>query len=112
MMRHDLRHHRRRRWAKDPEKSIWRMIRQSKDPTVFTVIFEDSAALLGLIAALLGFFLGHRLGNHYLDGAASLVIGSILVCVAVLLIYESKGLLVGESSSANTVRGIRRLTQN
>jgi cation diffusion facilitator family transporter len=92
-------------------REVWRTIRTSKDPTLFTVLFEDSAALLGLLVALVGVYLGHRLQNPYLDGIASLVIGSILAVVAVLLAYESKGLLVGESADPEAVASIRALTE-
>src|SRR4051812_2720069 len=72
-------------------------IRASKDPTTFTVLFEDSAAMVGLLVAFTGIFAGEQLGNPYLDGAASIVIGLILGTVAVFLASESKGLLVGEA---------------
>lgn len=90
---------------------LWRAVRQSKDPAVFVVLFEDAAALAGLLVAFLGVFLGHRLANPALDGVASLVIGVILAGVAVLLAWESKGLLVGESADLETVRSIRRLVE-
>ncbi|MCI0461665.1 MAG: cation diffusion facilitator family transporter [Gemmataceae bacterium] len=77
-------------------------VRESKDPTTFTILFEDSAALLGLVAAFLGIFLGYALGNPQLDGVASIVIGILLCGVAILLAYESKGLLVGEGVDART----------
>jgi cation diffusion facilitator family transporter len=94
------------------EQELWRAVHTSKDPTIFTVLFEDSAALLGLVVALVGVYLGHRLQNPYLDGAASIAIGVILAAVAVLLAYESKGLLVGESASAQAVASIRRVTES
>ena len=84
-------------------------VRQSKDPTVFTVLFEDSAAMLGLIAAFIGIFLADRLGIPALDGAASIVIGLILGGTAVLLAYESKGLLIGEGARPAVIAGIRRI---
>jgi cation diffusion facilitator family transporter len=89
--------------------SIWREVRASKDPTAFAVVFEDSAALLGLIVAFLGVWLSHRLGAPYLDGCASIVIGLILAVVAVVLAVESKGLLVGESADPEVVASIRRI---
>src|SRR5439155_18907878 len=71
---------------------VLKTIRASKDPTTFTVLFEDVAAILGLIVAFFGIFLGHQLNNPYLDGVASIVIGAILAVVAGFLAYESKGL--------------------
>jgi divalent metal cation (Fe/Co/Zn/Cd) transporter len=69
----------------------------SKDPTTFTVLFEDSAAMIGLGVAFLGVFLGERFDNPYFDGMASVVIGIILAVVAVFLARQSKGLLIGEA---------------
>jgi cation diffusion facilitator family transporter len=92
-------------------QGVWRAIHTSKDPTIFTVLVEDSAALLGLLVALVGVFLGHQLENPYLDGVASMVIGGLLAVVAVLLAYESKGLLVGESAEAAVVAHIRAVTE-
>lgn len=90
-------------------ENIWEAIKSSKDPTTFTVLFEDAAALLGLIAAFVGIFLAHQLNNPYFDGGASVVIGLILTTVAGFLIYESKGLLVGEGADLKTVESIRAL---
>lgn len=91
------------------EQNFWQAIRASKDPTIFTVLFEDSAALLGLLVAFLGVLLGHLLENPYLDGAASIVIGIILAVVAILLARESRGLLVGEGVDAATAKQLRSL---
>ncbi|MGH8008453.1 MAG: cation diffusion facilitator family transporter, partial [Candidatus Binatia bacterium] len=93
------------------EQGFWEAVRMSKDPTTFTVVFEDTAALLGLIAAFLGVFLGHQLNNPYLDGAASIVIGLILATVAFFLAYETKGLLIGEGADAETLESIRALAE-
>jgi cation diffusion facilitator family transporter len=82
---------------------------RSKDPTVFTVLFEDSAALLGLTVAAVGIFASHTLDMPVLDGVASIVIGLILAGTAFLLAYESKGLLIGESAHPETVAAIRDL---
>lgn len=94
------------------DESIGQAIKTSKDPTTFTVLFEDTAALLGLVVALVGIFLAHSLNSPVLDGVASGVIGVILTSVAGFLIYESKGLLVGEGVDKKTVAGIRRLAKN
>jgi cation diffusion facilitator family transporter len=79
-------------------------IKKGKDPTVFVVLFEDSAALLGLLVAFLGIALSRWTGLHWLDGAASVVIGLILAVVATWLAFETKGLLIGEAA-APEVRG-------
>lgn len=91
------------------EKPYWQAVRESKDPTTFAVLFEDSAALAGLIVAALGIFLTHQLGMPVLDGVASITIGVILCVVATLLIYEAKDLLLGESVDPAVRADIRRL---
>src|ERR1044071_1971110 len=88
---------------------IFKTIKRSKDPTTFTVVFEDSAALAGLIVAFLGILLGDLLDNPYLDGIASIVIGVILATVAVFLAYETKGLLIGEGVDPQTLASIRAI---
>jgi cation diffusion facilitator family transporter len=90
----------------------WRAIQRSKDPTTFTVVFEDTAALLGLVVAALGVFLAEQLQNPYFDGAASIVIGLLLATVAALLGYETKGLLIGEGADRETLDHIRRLVES
>ena len=96
--------------ASKNEDSFWEAIRASKDPTIFTILFEDTAALVGLIVAFIGVFSGHLLGNVYLDGMASIIIGTILCGVALLLAAESKGLLIGEGANAETVASIKKIT--
>ena len=98
--------------ASKNEDSFWTAIRASKDPTIFTVLFEDTAALIGLLVAFLGVLSGHLLGNVYLDGVASIVIGVILCGVALLLASESKGLLIGEGANAETVASIKKITND
>jgi cation diffusion facilitator family transporter len=83
--------------AQKKENSWLGAVRASKDPTTFTVLFEDSAAMLGLVFAFLGVFLGERFDNPYFDGAASIAIGALLCGVAWFLAHESRGLLVGEA---------------
>lgn len=90
---------------------IFAAVRQSKDPTVFTVLFEDSAALLGLAAAAVGVASAHILGLDWADGAASLVIAGILAGAAVLLARETKGLLIGEAAGPDVVQGIRQIVR-
>lgn len=95
--------------TKNPDESFWSGLRASKDPSIFIVFGEDSAALTGLVVAFLGIFLGHQLNSHYPDAIASIIIGLILATIAVFLAYESKSLLVGETAERKTVEGIRTL---
>jgi cation diffusion facilitator family transporter len=74
-------------------------VRVSKDPSVYTVLFEDSAALLGLAVAFAGIFAGEVLDMPELDGVASLGIALILGVTAAFLARESKGLLLGEPAA-------------
>lgn len=84
-------------------------VRRGKDPTNFVVLFEDSAAMLGLIIALAGVALGQITGNPIWDGVAATLIGIILALVAVWLAFETKGLLIGESARREVVEAIQRL---
>ena len=90
----------------DQRRGFLRAIRRSKDPTIFTVLFEDTAAVLGLLVAFTGIFLAETLELPVLDGVASIGIGVILAITAALLAYECKGLLIGEAAQPDTVRGI------
>jgi cation diffusion facilitator family transporter len=94
------------------DASAWSFIRRTKDPTIFAVLFEDSAALAGLIVALLGVSLSQALEMPVLDGAASVLIGLILCIVAAALLYECKGLLIGESADPDVMRTVRGLVQD
>ncbi len=85
----------------------WAAFRRSKDPTLFTLVLEDLGDLAGLTLAFCGVFFGHLLRNPYIDGAASLGIGLVLATIAVLLVRESKGLLIGEGASPAERRAIR-----
>ena len=84
-------------------------VRFSKDPTVFTVLFEDSAALLGLVAALAGIGASHALGWYRADGVASVTIGIILAGTASFLAWECQSLLTGEAASPEVRGGIRSI---
>jgi len=93
------------------EVGVWQAIHRSKDPTTFMILFEDSAALLGLGIAFLGIALGHLLNTPVLDAAASVVIGILLAAVAAVLAYETRGLLIGESADPKVVASIRALVE-
>ena len=84
-------------------------LHRSKNPSVFVVLLEDTAALVGLLLAGIGLYLGEVTGNPIYDAYASIAIGVVLAIVAALLAYESKGLLIGESADRRIVDGIRRI---
>ncbi|MET0361593.1 MAG: cation diffusion facilitator family transporter [Sphingobium sp.] len=84
--------------AKRGRASWWQSVRRSKDPAGFIVLFEDSAALIGLVFAAVGVWASHHYGDARIDGIASIAIGVVLAVVAVMLAREAKGLLIGESA--------------
>lgn len=88
---------------------FWQALDRSKDPTTYTVLAEDSAALMGLAVAALGIYLSHTLNMPALDGVASVVIGVLLAGVAVFLIRQARGLLIGEGIRPETARAVREL---
>ncbi len=91
------------------QRSFFEAVRRSKDPMVFTVLFEDSAALLGLVMAAVGIALAEWLEMPVFDGIASIGIAAILGSTAAWLAYECKGLLIGESVQPEVSRGIERI---
>ena len=93
----------------DQRGPFWRALHLSKDPTTYTVLAEDSAALIGLSFAAVGVFLSHRLRIPEIDGAASILIGVLLAGVAILLVREARSLLIGEGIRPETRREIRAL---
>ncbi|ORU90575.1 MAG: cation transporter [Cycloclasticus sp. symbiont of Poecilosclerida sp. M] len=82
-------------------------VKRGKDPSMFVVLFEDSAAMLGLMVAFIGIGIAHYTGNPLYDGIASVVIGLILGGTAIWLAYETKSLLIGESANPELVSSIR-----
>jgi len=91
---------------------LFRMIRESKDPPSFIVVFEDSASLLGLIVAALGISLSAALNLPVLDGVATILIGLILALTASVLARETKGLLIGERADEQFVQSILALAKS
>ncbi|PBB90841.1 cation transporter [Mesorhizobium sp. WSM3864] len=86
-------------------------VRMSKDPSIYTVLFEDSAALLGLVVAFVGILSAELLGIPELDGAGSIGIAVILGATAIFLARESKGLLIGEPASPEVQRKVLAIAQ-
>jgi cation diffusion facilitator family transporter len=94
------------------KRGLLQAVRESKDPSTFVVLFEDSAAMAGIIVAFVGIWLSQAMGLHWIDGAASVVIGLILAGTAWLLAVETKDLLIGEAASPSTIAGVRHLAAN
>ena len=84
-------------------------VKHGKDPSMFVVLFEDGAALLGLFVALIGIFLTQITGIAIFDGIASVIIGLILAATATWMAVETKGLLIGESAEPAIIKGIEEM---
>ena len=91
---------------------LFKAVQRGKDPAMFVVLFEDSAAMLGLIVAAAGIFLSQITANPIYDGLASIIIGLILAATAAWLAYETKSLLIGESANPEVIRGIRKIAES
>ncbi|HET8749537.1 MAG TPA: cation diffusion facilitator family transporter [Sphingomicrobium sp.] len=91
------------------DKTILAAVHASKDPPSFMVLFEDSAALVGLVIAAAATALSTHFEAPWLDGTGSILIGIVLAIVAVLLARESKALLIGEGASPKLSESIRRI---
>jgi cation diffusion facilitator family transporter len=87
-------------------------VKRGKDPSMFVVLFEDSAAMLGLLIALLGIWLTQVTGIAVFDGIASIMIGLILGGTAIWLAVETKGLLIGEGANRSVIASIRKITES
>ncbi|PSP32961.1 cation transporter [Halobacteriales archaeon QH_10_67_22] len=83
--------------------------RKTSDVTTLTALTEDTIALAGLVLALLGIFLSRQTGIEAFDAAAALLIGVMLMCFALLLAWENKRLILGESLPAEDERELRRI---
>ncbi|HYY99813.1 MAG TPA: cation diffusion facilitator family transporter, partial [Pyrinomonadaceae bacterium] len=98
--------------ARHEGMSFSEYLRESKDPTAKTVLFEDSAALLGIVIAAAGLYLTEHHagpgGGAYWDGVASITIGGVLAVVAFALARSSRGLLLGEAATEKSREAIRR----
>jgi cation diffusion facilitator family transporter len=90
---------------------FFKAVTQSKDPSTFIVLLGDVGDLLGLIIAFLGVYLRYLFNNPYYDGIASMCIGIIMIVISLLLVRESKSLLMGETTSRKTLRKIVALTE-
>lgn len=84
-------------------------VREGKDPSLFVVLFEDSAAMAGLLIALAGVYLASTTGLYWIDGLASVIIGLILAGTAIWLAIETKSLLIGEAADEAVIEGIHQI---
>ena len=90
-------------------RGLFASLRASRDPSVYSVVAEDAAALAGLVVAAAGVVLAHVFRAPWIDAVASMVIGAILVGVAVVLSLASRSLLVGRSGDRELVESIQRI---
>lgn len=93
------------------DAGFWAALRASRDPAVYAILLEDLAALVGLVIALAGVYFGHLLNNPYLDGSASIAIGVLLIGMAVFMLKETRGLLVGEGINAATRASLQTIAK-
>jgi cation diffusion facilitator family transporter len=100
-----------RRATRDNDE-LWPAIRASKDPSILAILFEDIAALVGLGVAFIGLLLAQMLNRPWLDAAASICIGVILIAAAWMLAFETRSLITGEGVRPATLRQICRLVQS
>jgi cation diffusion facilitator family transporter len=93
------------------DNTWWQAITKSKDPSTFLVLFEDSAAVIGLFIVAICMYLGHTYHINYLDGLASLLVGILLICVSLILARESRSLLMGEGIGSTTKKRITEIVE-
>jgi cation diffusion facilitator family transporter len=98
--------------VKSPRESYWRFIRTARAPELPVVLLEDTAALLGLVFALLGVGVAAMTGNGVYDGLGTVAIGLLLLVVALILAVETKSLLLGESATPEDQRKIVAALEN
>ena len=92
--------------------SFWKAVTRSKDPSVFIVLLSDIGDLVCLIVAFAGVALTHATANPHYDGIASIVIGVVLIFISLVLVRESRSLLMGETIRKATVQQIVSITES
>ena len=88
------------------DQNWWQFIRSAKVPELPVLLLEDTAALIGLVLALAGVGLTEITGNPVWDGIGTIGIGALLIAVAVILVVETRSLLVGESATPQTQQAV------
>ncbi|MBS1501090.1 MAG: cation transporter, partial [Bacteroidetes bacterium] len=91
--------------------AFWTAIKQSKDPSVFITLLGDAGDVAGIVIAFAGIFLGRYFHKPHFDGIASMLIGVILIVISLILVRESKSLLMGETTSRKTLRKIVKIAE-
>ncbi len=94
------------------DQTFWDSFTGSKDPSTFVVLFEDVAGILGIVVAFVGVYLGSHFNNQYADGVASILISVILIAFSLLLLRESRSLLMGETIRKETLADIIAITES
>ncbi len=97
--------------VKGPE-SWWQFIRRSKSPELPVVLLEDLGAMVGLIFAVMGLGVAEFTGNPRWDAVGSMAIGLLLGVIAIILVIEMKGLLIGEAASPATIASITQTMES
>ncbi|HVS94013.1 MAG TPA: cation diffusion facilitator family transporter [Mucilaginibacter sp.] len=91
--------------------AFWTAIKQSKDPSVFITLLGDAGDVAGIVIAFAGIFLGRYFHKPHFDGIASMLIGVMLIVISLILVRESKSLLMGETTSRKTLRKIVKIAE-
>lgn len=91
---------------------IMTYIRESKSPTNITVFLEDTAAVLGMVVALAGNVASQITGNYVIDAWASVAIGAIMAVIALVLLRETRGLLIGEGLTVEEVNDVVSIVES
>jgi cation diffusion facilitator family transporter len=88
------------------KERFWKAFRESRNPSVFITLLSDIGDLTGILIAFAGIYLSHRYQNPVYDGVASILIGIVLIVISIMLVMESKSLLMGESIGRKTMQQI------
>ncbi|MBS1525181.1 MAG: cation transporter [Bacteroidetes bacterium] len=91
--------------------TFWAAVKQSKDPSVFITLLGDAGDVMGIAIAFAGIFLGRYFHQPHFDGIASMLIGVMLIVISLILVRESKSLLMGETTSRKTLRKIVKIAE-
>jgi cation diffusion facilitator family transporter len=93
------------------KRSFWKAFRESRNPSVFITLLSDIGDLIGILIAFTGVYLSHRFQDPVYDGVASMLIGVVLIVISIMLVMESKSLLMGESIGRKTVKQVITLAE-